>query len=251
ETLEVRVQTNIRETIESFSGSQFNELIGIRIPASVRKELKYWVDSHSTVLRQLITAIERNLCVALSRSYRTAVNIRTQPGSAGFQMNTVTLPEVTAEDLSFTNVKAGLLTGGAAALLLLIGMGPLVPFVGMAGLPLISRLWHQKELQEAKTKALIEIESAVSVCMSDFSRRVLAAIDEDIASLTSSINERFLELVEKAGDGVRSEIASRTNARSDMSAQLQVIRSAKQQATAAVEELLAIAESKAREQQVA
>jgi GTP-binding protein EngB required for normal cell division len=251
QTLEFGLQAKAREAIEAYSGPQFHELVGNRIPAMVRKELKCWIESHSRSMQQLVKAIEHNVCEALSRSYQTVITPGSRGGSLPLRDASMEMPPISAEDLSYTNVKAGFLTGGAAFMLSLIGLGPLVAIVGMAGLPLIGRYWHDKKLKEAKAKALDEVPNALTACLASFSSQVLEAISGEIDSMTGAVQDKFKQLVTEATAAIRKEIESRTSTRIEDAARLDKIRSAKKHAEVAMQQLLAMTAKTPQEEQAA
>jgi hypothetical protein len=202
-------------------------------------------------MRKLVQQTEHNVCLALSKSYRTVITASNRPGALPLRDADVNIPSLSAEDLSFTNVKAGLLGGGAAAMLMLIGMGPLAPIVGMAGLPFLQRFLLDRKLKEAKAKALEEIGAALTKCINDLSFLVCKAINDDLQSMTVAVEERFKQLVNDATATMRAEIVSRTSSRGDDAARLDQIRSSRKQAGLAMERLLAITEISTQEEQAA
>lgn len=251
QTLEFNLQAKAREMIETYFGPQFHELVGSRVPAMVRKELKYWIESHSRSMQQLVKTIEHNVCEALGRSYQTVITPGSRAGSMPLCDAKFEVPPICAEDLSHTNEKAGLVAGGVAVMLSIMGFGLILPLISMAGSQYISRHWHDKKLKEAKAKALDEVQDALTACLASFSSQVLESINTEVDLVTGAVQDRFNQLVSEATAAIRKEIESRTSTRIEDAARLDKIRSAKKYAEVAMQQLLAMTAKTPQEEQAA
>jgi hypothetical protein len=120
--------------------------------------------------------------------------------------------QLSAEDVKSARGKVGIAAAGAAALAMVLGAPIVVPFVTLAGYPILSDKFHDYQLSEAKAKLRPELYSALEKALATFSAEVVNATSEELHSIQASAEERYDILLLQVSQQVRTEIVRRRTA---------------------------------------
>lgn len=214
--LSADLRSDVHTAIWDYNGPQFKQLVEDRIPRLVRHRFKVWIEAHAPSLRRALMQLNTRLCAAVSRYCKHAISSTIRSTSVLAVTETHSELSFTTDDVSFTTIKAGLVTAGAAGMLILLGAPVLVPLIGMAGLPLLSKLWSDRKLNEAKSRAIDETDTAIDASTSAFSQAVMNAISRDIDAITAAAERELERYLTVATERIRQEAANRSSQRSDL-----------------------------------
>ena len=200
----------ILEAVESYHGSDFKVFIESELPKRVKQYCKFWIESHAAPLSTLLAGIDNQVVTALGEEFEEVV-LRLRPEKE-LRIGESNALRLEADDVSKTPLRSGLIAGGAAGLLILMTGGTgtfLLPVIGMAGLPFLSKAMTEQHIAHAKQKLRPQLTEALDAALEGFGERVVAAVSENIAELRSSAEERYEELLAELKGRVDAEIASR------------------------------------------
>jgi GTPase Era involved in 16S rRNA processing len=193
ETYLYDTREDIQDQIAAYSGPDFKSFVENQIPIMIKKRCKLWVDGHGDALRSLIMRLSEELTSALSREFHTIIPLlEPRFASAGMDIEQVSL---NAPETNSGRVYAGLILGGASALLMLTGVGMVMPFLTLAGYPWLAGKLDKESLQEAKRKLVPEFDRAFSLAESVMKKRILGYLSEEIRGLQTSAEMRFRQLL--------------------------------------------------------
>ena len=185
---------DIQDQIAAYSGPDFKSFVESQIPIIIKKRCKLWVDGHGDALRSLLMRLSEELTAALSREFRTSIPLL-EPRFSSVGMN-IEQVYLNAPETNSGRIHAGLLLAGAGALLMMTGVGMVVPFLTLAGYPWLSGKLDKKGLQEAKQKLAPEFDRAFSLAESNMKKRILGYLSEEIRGLQTSAEMKFRQLLE-------------------------------------------------------
>jgi hypothetical protein len=207
-------QEALIESIESYTGTDFKLFVEKTIPNRLRQYCKIWIESHAAPLASLLTQIDRQVVISLSREFEQLVGGLRPEGD--FQLSQVEDSlNLQADDVSKTSLRTGLIAGGAATLLMLMGAGMFVPVIGMAGLPFLSKAMTEQHLQQAKQKLRPKLTEALEEVLGGFSTRVLDTVSDNIHELRDTAVNRFDELLAELSGRVSEELARRRTSQTE------------------------------------
>jgi hypothetical protein len=198
------------------------------------------VESHAESISALLRQFNHELSAGLSREFETAVTVGSEQAAA--QLGRIQVLQITADDVSSSGLVAGLITGGAAALLMVLGGPVFLPIVSMAGFPFLQKALLEKNLADAKTKLAPQMRSAVNRTLTDFADNVLAAVDRDIDAISQAADIRFQDLLAQEQRRVEAEIRARQTDQADLSARLHIVGGISDELTAIRNEMQQISD---------
>jgi len=211
-SFESSLSETVDELVTAHTGPDFKEFVETRIPRLVKRECKAWIEGHSGPIGAIIDQFDHELTKAMEQEFQThmpsVVNRRTTQ-----EMNSAADPGLSVKDVSRSNLIAGLVTGGAAALMIALGAPVFLPLISMVGFPFLQRTVLQKHLESAKNTLKPQLNKWLSDTTERFYDDIVDAIGNDMEILRLSANARYDDLLETARRLVDSEIASRQNDR--------------------------------------
>lgn len=169
-TFSDNLREDIKELIQGYKSADFKEFIEVQLPAFVKKKCKRWIEDHLEQMNDLLYKLEQALAKGLAKEFNTKIvlsienNLLLKMDEENFQL--------TANDLSNTNVLAGAIAGGAGMLMMVFGGPILLPLVSMAGYPLLQKKLMEKRLTQAKEYLSTEIDSALDEVMKQFQKNI-------------------------------------------------------------------------------
>ncbi|HYD16456.1 MAG TPA: dynamin family protein [Candidatus Nanoarchaeia archaeon] len=205
------LRNDVDEILEDYKGFEFKHLVERQIPGLIKRRCKNWIDSHGQPISSLLQQFTANLTEGLANEFRTHVPMLARHNASNHSFE-VTI-QLTAEDVKNARGKVGIAAAGAAALAMVIGAPIFVPFVTLAGYPILSEKWHEHQLSEAKAKLRPELRQALDKAISSFTANVIKAITDELHYVQREAEERYDLLLEQVAQQVRVEIVNRQNAR--------------------------------------
>ena len=133
-----RTEETIVENIEMYKGTDFKEYVERRISRMMQREMETWVANYSPQIEHLLVALEREISRGLSYRFNQKVKIEAVSND-NMQYPGVFNFDLSAKDVSHTNIQAGAIAAGGAGLMMLIGTPILMPFISMAAFPFLQR----------------------------------------------------------------------------------------------------------------
>ena len=112
------------------------------------------------------------------------------------RVNNVDGIDVVAPDTSDARLRTGLLLGGAGALMLALGAGPLYPLLTMAAFPELSNRLNKAGLQKAKQAFAPELNRVLDDISERFTSDVLATLQAELHGLQRAAENKYRELLQ-------------------------------------------------------
>jgi hypothetical protein len=198
----------VDDLVMAYRGSDFKDFVDTQIPRLVKRNCKTWIESHTGPINALIDQFDRELTKAIAVEFQTRlqlVNTRQSNQETGLVGDFA----LSAEDVSKSTLIAGLVAGGAAALMIAMGGPIFIPIIGMAGFPFLRDTFLQKKLEQAKSKLTPQLHQLLADTMERFSNSITGAIDGNMEILKVSANKKYDDLLEMAQELVKGEISAR------------------------------------------
>jgi hypothetical protein len=133
-------------------------------------------------------------------------------GNAGRKLADVTLL-LTADDVKSVRGMVGIAAAGAAAVAMLIGAPIVIPFVTLAGYPIVVEKWQAHQLSQAKAKLRPELRSAVDKAIALFTANIVRAITEEIRFVQREAEDRYDDLLQQVSRQVRIAVTKGEDSR--------------------------------------
>lgn len=195
-------------SIDYYTGADFKLFVEKTIPNQLRRFCKIWIESHAAPLANLLTQIDRQVVTTLSREFEQLVGVLRPEGDFRLSQVEDSL-NLQADDVSKTSLRTGLIAGGAATLMMVMGAGMFVPVIGMAGLPFLSKAMTEQHLQLAKRKLRPKLTEALEKVLGAFSTRVLETVSGNIYELRNTAVNRFDDLLAELSRRISEELSRR------------------------------------------
>jgi len=217
------MQDDVDELVKGFKGTDFKEFVEDRIPTLVKRRLKGWLESHTAPLVSLLSQLDRQLASGLAREFQTQVGSLALRRVSPYVAPTTEL-SLTADDVSNSTMVAGLITGGAAAAILVLGGPVLLPLVSMAGFPLLQKILLENNLSAAKAKLLPKLHALLHDVLERFTTEMIKVIEAEISALQQGAEARYEALLEDFRLRMASEQQRRAIERQDTGMQINALR---------------------------
>jgi GTPase SAR1 family protein len=207
-TLTEQIEEEVKDVILEYRGPQFRELVEQRIPSMIKRRVKSWAESHADAISKLLAQMNREIFSALERQFNQELSRPYDPARVEIAQPSFF---VSADDVSNSNIKAGLVVGGLAGVLMLAGAPMLIPIIGMAGLPYLQGTMLEHRLNQAKAKVLPETTRAVREGMDAFAGGILNALQSEIRSLRTAAESVYDREIGVEQQRIERELAGRTH----------------------------------------
>jgi len=215
DTFSSELASSLRNVIVEYAGLQLKDVVENRVPLMSRRQYKVWIETHAPSIRRTLMQLDSHLCAAVSEYCKHSVVSNAGKLSSLSVVDIGTEMDLCSADASSTPIKAGLLAAAASGMLILVGAPVLVPFIGMAGLPIISKLWTERNVREAKARAISDVDEAVRRSTSSFAKAVLSAVDQDVNTIVKSAEQQLGKNLAITKQQAENEAAERALERAD------------------------------------
>jgi GTPase Era involved in 16S rRNA processing len=201
------LREDVGDQIAAYSGADFKGFVETQIPLMIKKRCTMWVDGHGDALRYLLIRLSTELTAALAKEFQTTIPmLEPRFVSRGIAVENV---QIDSPDAPNGRLYAGLILGGVSALLMLTGVGLLMPMLSFAGFPWLAGRLDKSGLEEAKQKLMPQFDVALYLAAESMRDRVLGYLVDEVRGLQESAELRYQQLLEAARSGIREEVASR------------------------------------------
>lgn len=215
-----RLETEVRDLILEYSGPHFQQFVETRVSNTVRRLAKSWIEGYAPVIGRLLSELAREMAAAFGRSFQ--IQLDTAPVECGAVADAQSLTSfgVSADDVSGSFTKAGLITGVGAGVLIAVGAPILTPILAMAGLPMLQRVFLEHNLSDAKSKAVPEITAKLRQSFEEFSGNVLNAVRSQVRSTCTAAEKSYEAHVAFAREQTEHERTNRRNERAQVGSRI-------------------------------
>ena len=131
--------------------------------------------------------------------------------------------ELSAEDVSHTNIQAGAIAAGGAGLMRLIGTPILMPFISMAAFPFLQRQMLETKLRDAKAKIIPEVQEQFASTIIKLQNRLYSYIDTRAQAIASNTESGFEILLQNMRERIEAEVSDKEKAGHNLMEDLEVL----------------------------
>ncbi|MGG2114148.1 dynamin family protein (plasmid) [Lysinibacillus capsici] len=167
ETFFEELKEEVMEKVDLYQGTQIQHYFEKELPSYIKKRLKHWIERYNPKIHILLGKLEVALTGILEEKYKGKVSLSYMQDDHTTAANDI---QISVQKPLDPNITSGLVVGGAGVLFLALGGGLLLPIIGMAGLPMLQKMMHQKNLNIIKPQVkdelqakLLEIEQQFSI----------------------------------------------------------------------------------------
>jgi DNA-directed RNA polymerase subunit F len=189
------LREDVEDDVSSYNGPDFKGFVETQIPLLIKKRCKNWIESHSDAMRQLLKRLSDSLTEALNNEFATRIS-PLQPQATRQLGSEYRYSDLKSADASDGRLKAGLLVGGAGALMFALGASMLYPLVTLAAYPLLSKELEKHGLRTAKQAFLPELHRALDNVSTHFTADVLVSLQTEIHGLQIAAEEKYRDLLQ-------------------------------------------------------
>ncbi|MBU3172534.1 dynamin family protein [Clostridium estertheticum] len=188
------LRNDILEKVEEFKGVDFKEFIEKYLPRMIKRGVNGWIEQNMGGISKMLQMLERELALGLSKHFNASfTKFNLDIGFVEVDKTKLYSFQIKAEDISRTPITAGVIAASLGAVGALMVGSVLLPFVGMAGYPFISKKMMQGKLAAAKVKLLPELNIALDTVVENFS----SGLDDLVLSKTKEIKNACSETYDK------------------------------------------------------
>lgn len=212
-----KLKEEIDDSIERYKGSDFKNYIEKSITLLIKKNMERWVSTYFAAIDQLLERLEREVSKGLAIYFKRRVTLNNSPGGELITVNKAGyLINVEAEDVSTATTHAGLISAGAAGIIMLIGGSILTPLISMAAFPLLQKKFLEEKLKNAKLSIKPELNQQLIKCMYNLSLEVVGNINDRVESIKQSSEQTYNSLFKNIKEQVQAEINRKEKMREDL-----------------------------------
>ena len=198
--------------VESYKGTEFKHFIEKQIVSLVQKRISQWITSYSGPMNLMLSKLNHELANALARYFNTTMAFHGNSHVSTEFKGTPAKISIEADDISNVTMKAGLIAGGAAGLLMLVGGPLLLPLIGLAGMPYLQKAMLDNKLKEAKAKVLPELSNLINQTFNPLSGEIEKNMSTSVEQIVILNEQRFSEIFSAYKEEIEQNImAKKTN----------------------------------------
>lgn len=187
------LKESIMNKIDLYQAPNFKEYIENALISEIKSSFYNWLTQYVPSINIMLQMLEKELALGLADEFNTEVSaLDTKRTDLAIEIGTFS---ISAEDLSNTNVTAGLLAGGAGAIAMMLGAPILLPIVGMAGYPFLQKSILAHKLSEAKSLIKPELNRILDDAIYTMKESLNNYVESNTEKITEAILQRFTELV--------------------------------------------------------
>lgn len=212
-----RLLEDVEAAVMDYRGTDFQHFVKSNLSHKVQREIDAWLSINTQRIAILLRKVEDELAKGPVRKFNDAMRIRyaypSSDASAADQKQYII--ELTADDISDTDVVSGAIAAVGG-----IGLGLLVssiflPFLSLAAWPLIRNSMLERRLEKARQEVLPEIETSLAACYTQIQNDMKQSLAEQgarIAEQFDKIYRRKLEALKQQIEAEQHEKAERRQA---------------------------------------
>ncbi|AQQ54172.1 dynamin family protein [Planococcus lenghuensis] len=187
-----RLINDMDTRIQMFQGADVKNLVKVQLPTAIRSQITQWLDQNEDAIQQLLLKLEKEVSQGLARSFNQSIRLQGQRMDSFTHLSTIPIFQAKSGN---ANVKAGLVLGGAGALVAIVGAPILLPLIGMAGLPLVSQTFAEYQLNKIKPELTRNVRQKLTSMINDLEAQLKMYINQSINQISASSIEEFNRLL--------------------------------------------------------
>ncbi|PIC96647.1 hypothetical protein CSV69_03750 [Sporosarcina sp. P26b] len=142
-----KLEKKVDQRITVFNGTEIDHFVNVEIPLLVSNSTEDWIENYTSKIQVLFTKVEHEISKGLSESFEQTIKLVTYSQDEIKLESSVNQIEINSGN---SNVKAGVLMGSAATVVMIMGGGVLLPVIGMAALPFVQSKFNKNKLEQLK-----------------------------------------------------------------------------------------------------
>ncbi|MGG0940171.1 dynamin family protein [Brevibacillus centrosporus] len=202
-----RMREDLTSRVQLFQGADIKNLVETQIPVAIRTHFTNWLEQYGDAIHDFLRKVEREVSKGLSAAFQQNVQVKAQYGNAHDFTETVPIPFSSSGNAS---VKAGLVVGGASALLMLLGGGFLVPVIAMAGIPGLQQLIAERQLENQKPQLLAILSDHLDALLEEFRQRLTGYVHQSFEQIRRESIQHFTKHMTFVVRIIEEEIAKKS-----------------------------------------
>lgn len=212
-----RLLEDVEAAVMDYRGTDFQHFVKSNLSHKVQREIDSWLSINTQRIAILLRKVEDELAKGLVRKFNDAIHIRYAytDANAPTEAKQKYIIELTADDISDTDVVSGAIAAVGG-----IGLGLLVsniflPLLSLAAWPLIRSSMLQSRLAKAQQEVMPEIEKSLAACYTQIQNDMQQNLAEQgarIATQFDKIYQRKLETLKQQIEAEQHEKAERRQA---------------------------------------
>lgn len=216
------LEENVVETIELYKGMDFKEYVEKRVSRLMQREMENWIANYSPQIDHLLNNLERELSRGLSYRFNQQVNIEAAKDNNLQDIHSFNF-DISADDVSRTNLKAGAIAAGGAGLMMLIGTPILMPFISMAAFPFLQRQMLESKLLEAREKVIPAVQEQLAASILKLQEHLYTYVDTQTNIITENTESGFEMLLEDMRKRIDEQIREKEMAGEDLKGDIDIL----------------------------
>lgn len=182
-------RSEVAHTIDQYTGpsNQFAERVEKEINRYLARERKYWLERYLPKVNILIEKVRDHIVLELIKVTENEESIMWKAIDAQSTYSNQSFFKTNRPAKMDPTIMAGVLTGGAATVLVSVGTGMIVPLVGLAVYPILRKKMEDSALKEAKELLSGQVSSSIDRFSLELSGNVSTYIDETMDGIETNI----------------------------------------------------------------
>lgn len=182
-------RSEVAHTIDQYAGpsNQFAERVEKEINRYLARERKYWLERYLPKVNILIEKVRDHVVLELIKVTENEESIMWKAIDAQSTYSNQSFFKTNRPAKMDPTIMAGVLTGGAATVLVSVGTGMIVPLVGLAVYPILRKKMEDSALKEAKELLSGQVSSSIDRFSLELSGNVSTYIDETMDGIEMNI----------------------------------------------------------------
>jgi len=182
-------RSEVAHTIDQYAGpsNQFAERVEKEINRYLARERKYWLERYLPKVNILIEKVRDHIVLELIKVTENEESIMWKAIDAQSTYSNQSFFKTNRPAKMDPTIMAGVLTGGAATVLVSVGTGMIVPLVGLAVYPILRKKMEDSALKEAKELLSGQVSSSIDRFSLELSGNVSTYIDETMDGIEMNI----------------------------------------------------------------
>jgi len=194
ETFTDELKEKVFRAIDLYNGADFKNYVESNVPHIIKSGVKEWVRSHNSAFNRFFTMLEIEIAKGLAKEFKTQVKMTAVVPRAQTNIEIDKL-DITAKDISNTLINAGLITGAAAIVPLLLGAPIFIPFISLGLYPFLRDKLLKDNLKDAKDQLKTELNKKFPDLKNGMSDMLCEILRSNAEAIRNRSIERFQGLV--------------------------------------------------------
>ncbi|HOO49651.1 MAG TPA: dynamin family protein [Alphaproteobacteria bacterium] len=204
------LKEKVFRAIDLYTGADFKNYIESNVPHIIKSGVKEWVRSHNSAFNKFFTMLEIEIAKGLAKEFKTQIKMTAVVPRSQTNIEVDKL-DITAKDISSTLINAGLITGAAAIVPLLLGAPVFIPFISLGLYPFLRDKMLKDNLKDAKDQLKTELNKKFPDLRNEMTEMLCDVLRNNAESIRNRSIERFQGLV----NDMRTEMEKNLKVKND------------------------------------